>query len=85
MSSSVLELAPELVEVFVFGLGSAGFSVVGAYIGQFALAMAQHGEPKLGLWAAVIGAVALYFACYLAADKVVPAWAEFRAVTDGKS
>jgi hypothetical protein len=85
VTSTTLELAPELIELFAFGLGSAGLSVLGAYIEQFALTTAQHGEPTLGLWAAVIGAVALYFAYYLAADKVVPAWTELRAATSGES
>ncbi|WP_435184071.1 hypothetical protein [Halobellus sp. EA9] len=69
----------------MFGLGSAGLSVVGVSVERFAVATAQGGEVGLGAWAAVMGAVALYFAYYVAADKVVPAWSELKRAAGGAS
>lgn len=76
MTTALLELLPVLFELSVFGLATLGLSLVGAYVERFAFASAQHGQPLLGLWAAVMGAVALYFAYSLAVDRVVPAFAE---------
>ncbi|MGQ4556359.1 hypothetical protein [Halobellus sp. GM3] len=70
MSASLLELAPAFIELLVFSVGSLGLSLAGVYIERFAFATAQTGEPMLGLWAGVMGAVALYFAYLLATDKV---------------
>jgi len=78
MAGALLDFAPELFELVVFGLSSAGLSAIGVYVERFALSTAQSGEPTLGLWAAVMGAVALYFAFYVTADKVAPAWAAYR-------
>ncbi|MFB6091242.1 MAG: hypothetical protein ABEJ97_09310 [Halobellus sp.] len=78
MSSALLELTPALLELLAFSLGSAGLSVIGVYVERFAVTTARTGEVGLGLWAAVMGAVALYFAHYVAADKAVPAWSELR-------
>ncbi|WP_256546104.1 hypothetical protein [Halobellus inordinatus] len=78
MTSAPLELVPELLEVLFFSLGSVGLSLVGASLERFALTTAQGGEVTLGLWAAVIGAVALYFAYYVAVDKALPTITEFK-------
>jgi hypothetical protein len=67
--SSVLEVLPELLELVVFGLGSAGLSVAGLYIEQFALTSAQTGRTVIAVWAAVIGCVVLAFAYLMATDK----------------
>ena len=63
------EALPELLEFVVFGLGSAGLSVAGLYIEQFALTAVQTGRNLIGVWAAVIGCVALGFAYLMATDK----------------
>ena len=76
MTTALLELLPVLLELSVFSLATLALSLVGAYVERFAFASAQHGQPLLGLWAAVMGAVALYFAYSLATDKVVPAFDE---------
>lgn len=69
MKSSLLELAPELLELTFFAVSSVVLTIVGALIEQFAIATAQSGDLKIGLWAAVIGTVALYIAFLLATDK----------------
>ena len=67
--SSVLEVLPEILELIVFSLGSAGLSVAGLYIEQFALTSAQTGGTVIAVWAAVIGCVVLAFAYLMATDK----------------
>jgi len=69
MKSSLLELVPELLELAFFAVSSVVLTIVGALVEQFALATAQSGDLKIGLWAAVIGTVALYVAFLLATDK----------------
>lgn len=76
MTTALLELLPALLELSLFSLGALGLSLVGAYVERFAVVTAQHGQPLLALWAALMGAVALYFAYSLAVDRVVPALAE---------
>jgi len=76
MTTALLELLPALLELSVFSLGAVGLSLVGAYVERFAVVTAQHGQPLLALWAAVMGAVALYFAYSLTVDRVVPTLAE---------
>jgi hypothetical protein len=76
MTTAVLELLPALLELSAFGLGALGLSLAGAYVERFALATVQHGQPLLGLWAAVMGAVALFFAYSLTVDRVLPALLE---------
>ncbi|WP_336024050.1 hypothetical protein [Halobellus salinisoli] len=73
MTTTLLEVVPLLIELAAFGIGALGLSLVGAYAERFAVVTAQHGQPMLGLWAAVMGAVALYFAYSLTTDRVVPA------------
>lgn len=73
MTTALLELAPVLLELSAFGIGALGLSLLGAYVERFAIVTAQHGQPLLALWAAVMGAVALYFAYSLTTDRVVPA------------
>ncbi len=70
MSTSVLTLLPELVELLLFSLGSLGLSVAGVYIERFALSTLQTGDPVTAAWAGVIGGVALVVAYFLATDKV---------------
>jgi hypothetical protein len=67
--TSVLELLSELLELFVFSIGSAGLSVAGLYIERFALTSAQTGRTVIAVWAAVIGCVVLAFAYLMATDK----------------
>ncbi|MFD1598524.1 hypothetical protein [Halobellus rarus] len=76
MAAALLELLPMFLELFVFSLGAVGLSLTGAYVERFAVATAQHGQPLLALWAAVMGAVALYFAYSLAIGRVAPTLAE---------
>jgi len=66
---SAFEILPELLELVVFGLGSAGLSVAGLYIEQFALISVQTGRTVIGVWAAVIGCVVFAFAYLMATDK----------------
>lgn len=67
-----------LFELAVFGVGSVGLSLVGAYIEQFAISTLQSGQMILGAWAAVIGIVVLYFAYMLATDKFSTKLEEFK-------
>jgi hypothetical protein len=70
MNAELLELLPELLELTVLGAGTVGLTIVGAFIEQFALATAQHGDVTIGAWAALIGTAALYLAFMLATDKL---------------
>ncbi|WP_396611449.1 hypothetical protein ACH9L7_14760 [Haloferax sp. S1W] len=72
MRPPAVELLPDILELLVFGVGSAALSLVGAYIEQFALLTVQHGNLELGAWAVVMGFVALYFAYLLGTDKFHP-------------
>jgi len=76
--SSVLEILPELLELIVFGLGSAGLSIAGLYIEQFALTSAQTGRTVIAVWAAVIGCVVLAFAYLMATDKAANSLAKVK-------
>ena len=78
MKTSLLELLPELVELILFSVGGVALSVVGAYIERFAFATVASGQPELGVWAAVMGAMALYFAYLLLTDKFYPKFTAFR-------
>jgi hypothetical protein len=71
MTGAVTTLLPELLELLFFGLSSVGLTVAGAYIERFAFLAVRSGDPKLGLWAGVIGAAAFYFAYLVATDKFV--------------
>jgi len=79
MKSSLLELAPELLELAFFAVSSVALTVAGALIEQFALTTAQSGDLKIGLWAAVIGTVALYIAFLLMTDKFTAKLAMIRS------
>jgi len=86
MKSSLLELAPELLELAFFAASSVALTVVGALIERFALATAQSGDLKIGLWAAVIGTVALYVAFLLATEQFPAKLAGIRAqLTDDRA
>lgn len=78
MTSAVLSLLPELVELLFFGLSSIGLAVAGAYIEHFAYLNVQTGDSTLGLWASVIGVAAFYFAYLMATDKFGPKLTELR-------
>ncbi|RDI71147.1 hypothetical protein [Halopelagius longus] len=78
MTTALLELLPELLELLVYGTGSLGLSAAALYAESFAVATAQGGQPKLGAWAAVMGAVALSFAYLLATDKLRPKLTEVK-------
>ncbi|AFK19650.1 hypothetical protein E6P09_01925 [Haloferax mediterranei ATCC 33500] len=77
MRLSIVELLPDLLELSVFGVGSAGLSVAGAYIERFGLLTVEHGNTELGAWAVVMGLAVLYFAYLLGTDKF---WPKLRAV-----
>ncbi|KAB1197975.1 MULTISPECIES: hypothetical protein [Haloferax] len=79
MRPSFVELLPDLLELLVFGLGSAVLSLAGAYIERFALLTVQHGDLGFGAWAVVMGAAVLYFAYLLGTDKFHPKLREVRA------
>jgi hypothetical protein len=72
MKTPLLDLLPELLELFVFGLGALGLSLAGATIERFALLTYQHGDPTVGMWAVVPGLVCLGFAYVLTTDKFLP-------------
>ncbi|WP_416840138.1 hypothetical protein [Haloferax sp. DFSO52] len=79
MRPSFVELLPDLLELLVFGIGSAVLSVVGAYIERFALLTVQHGDLGFGAWSLVMGTAVLYFAYLLGTDKFRPKLREVRA------
>jgi hypothetical protein len=72
MRPSLFELLPELLELLVFGLGSVLLSVAGVYIERFALVTAEGGQLELGLWVALMGVMAFYFAYLTVTDKFRP-------------
>lgn len=78
MKSVVVEILPELAELLLFGFSSVGLAALGAYIEQFALATVESGQLKLGVWFAVMGAMAFYFAYLLSTDKFSPRLSEVR-------
>jgi hypothetical protein len=78
MSTALLGLLPELLELLLFGVGSVGLSVAGLYIEQFALATIESGNVKLGAWMAFMGAMAFYFAYLMSTDKFRPKLAAVR-------
>jgi hypothetical protein len=78
MKAVVFELLPALFELLVFGISSVGLALIGAYIERFALVTVEAGQPKLAAWAAVVGAVAFYFAYLLSTDKFGPKLSEVR-------
>jgi len=75
---SVLEILPELLELVVFSLGSAGLSVAGLFIEHFALTSAQTGRTVIAVWAAGFGCVVLAFAYFMATDKAAHSFAKFK-------
>jgi hypothetical protein len=79
MSSTLLALLPELLELLAFGLGSVGLSVAGLYIERFALATAESGQVKLAAWVGLMGVMAFYFAYLMSTQKVGPKLAAVRA------
>ena len=79
MRSSLVDLLPDLLELVVFGIGSAVLSAAGAYIERFALLTIQHGDPGFGAWAVVMGGAVLYFAYLLGSDKFHPKLREVRS------
>lgn len=79
MKTPLVDLLPELLELLVFGLGAVGLSLAGAAIERFAMLTYQHGDPMVGLWAVVPGAVCLGFAYLITTDKVLP---KLRTVRD---
>ena len=78
MSTALLGLHPELLELLLFGVGSVGLSVAGLYIEQFALATIESGNVNLGAWMAFMGAMAFYFAYLMSTDKFRPKLAAVR-------
>ena len=79
MKTPLLDLLPEVLELVLFGLGAAVLSVAGAYIERFAMLTYQHGDPAVGLWAVVPGAVCFLFAYLLTTDKFLPKLRAVRA------
>jgi hypothetical protein len=77
MRPSLLELLPELLELLAFGLGSVLLSAAGVYIERFALLTVEGGQLALGLWVALMGAMAFYFAYLTVTEKFRPAFARF--------
>ena len=65
MLELLVEVAPELAAVSLFGLGATLLTVAGVLIERFALALVESGNVKLGAWAAFVGAMAFYFGPYL--------------------
>lgn len=72
MSSSLVGLLPEMLEVALFGLGGTLLSFAGTYIEQFAVHTATQGQTVLGAWAGFIGLLAFFFAYLLITDTVLP-------------
>jgi hypothetical protein len=82
MRPPLAELLPDFLELLVFGLGSAALSVAGAYIERFALLTLEHGNLEIGVWAVVMGAMALYFAYTIGTDKFHPKLREVRSALE---
>lgn len=80
----MLETLPELAELLLYVLGSAGLSVAGISAERFALASLLSGDTVVGIWAVVGGGVLLYVASQLAGDKLLPKIAEFRSAAEGE-
>ena len=78
MSSSVLEILPEILEVGLFGIGGAVLSLAGTYIEQFAFKTAAHGQTTLGAWVGFIGLVVFFFAYLLITDTFWPRFVALR-------
>jgi hypothetical protein len=78
MSSSVLEVLPEMLEVVLFGIGGAVLSLAGTYIEQFAVQTATHGQTALGAWVGFIGLLTLFFAYLLITETFWPKFIALR-------
>jgi len=78
MSSSLLEVLPEIIEVVLFGFGGAILSLAGTYIEQFAVHTATHGQAVLGAWASFMGLLSFFFAYLLIVDIFWPKFTELR-------
>lgn len=85
MSTSLLALLPELLELLLFSLGSLGLSVAGVYIERFALSALQTGDPVTAAWAGFVGGVALVVAYFLATDKVAGKVADIRRAANERA
>ncbi|SFR53105.1 hypothetical protein [Halogeometricum limi] len=72
MSSGLLAMLPEVLELLFFGVGTVALSGVGLYAERFALSLLESGQVKLSAWAALMGAVAFGFAYLLATDQFRP-------------
>lgn len=72
MTESPIEVVPELLDVVVSASATLLLSVGGLYAERFALASVQHGRLGLGLWAAILGFIALCVAFLLTRDRVLP-------------
>ncbi|GGL31088.1 hypothetical protein GCM10009037_13530 [Halarchaeum grantii] len=78
MVTPLLESLPELLEVAVFGIGSLLLSVGGLALERFALVAAESGRLPIGVWATVLGLVAITVAYLVARDRVRPRVAALR-------
>lgn len=74
----LLEIAPSLLELAFYAVGTVGLSAAGVYIEQFALVTVDGGQTKLGAWVGLMGVMAFYFAYLMATDKLRPKLADFR-------
>ncbi|XVH32937.1 hypothetical protein ACNS7O_07065 [Haloferacaceae archaeon DSL9] len=64
MAESSAALLFELAETGFFALGTGALSTIGLYIEQLAMQTLGAGDMQLGIWLAVVGAVALYMGVY---------------------
>ncbi|QLC33923.1 hypothetical protein EFA46_006810 [Halarchaeum sp. CBA1220] len=78
MVTPLLESLPELLELAVFGLGTLLLSVGGLALERFALLAAESGRLPIGVWATVLGLVAITVAYLVARDQVRPRVAALR-------
>jgi hypothetical protein len=83
MDSELLELAPELVELLVLGVGTVSLSVAGTALERFALTTFQTGDATIGAWAAVVGAAVLFLAYNVVTDKFLPKLSDVRRRVTG--
>jgi hypothetical protein len=72
MSSTLVELLPEVLQALLFGSVSVGLSVGSAYTERFALTMFQTGQTGLAAWGGILGAVFFAFAYLLVRDNLAP-------------
>jgi hypothetical protein len=75
MRIELSESMVELVAIALTALGSAVLALAGLAVELAAVADLSAGQPTIGVWELVLGALLLYAGCYLLGyQRVVPAF-----------